>query len=44
MTVDSYYKKDDLLLETITDAMQDVTVRLKHHELDDDMAISQVGK
>ena len=40
MTVESCLKKDDLLLDTINDAMQDVPA--KPRSIEDDMAVSQV--
>ena len=42
MSVDPCYKKDDLLLETITDAMQDVAIKTRQPDYEDDMAVSQV--
>ena len=42
MSVDPCYKKDDLLLETITDAMQDVAIKTRAPDYEDDMAVSQV--
>lgn len=40
MTVESCLKKDDLLLDTINDAMQDVPA--KPRSIEDDMAVSQI--
>ncbi|XP_063676791.1 BCAS3 microtubule associated cell migration factor-like [Bolinopsis microptera] len=42
MSVDPCYKKDDLLLETITDAMQDVAIKTRAPDYEDDMAVSQI--
>jgi len=42
MTVESCLKKDDLLLDTINDAMQDEPAKPRSYELEDDMAVSQI--